>query len=126
MHTMYTFSNFELTDVCSFQKFAEAFTDTFKLSHFRRINDTTISWSASVYGINAFGVTPPEISITFDFDGNNNGYFIMKVRFGFSKTLVYCNKFNSPMAAIDYLNRCVNVIKNRKKRINSIWEEYGF
>jgi len=121
---MYTFSNFELTDVCGFQKFAEAFNGTFELSQFRRINDTTISWETDKYGTRTLGVTSPHVFITLDFDGNDEKYFVMDVKFGNNKN--YCDKFNSPMAALNYLNACVNIIQARKKRVDSIWEEYGF
>ena len=121
---MYTFSNFELTDVRGFKKFAEVFNDTFTLSQFRRINDTTISWNTSTYGFNAFGVVPPNIFIILDFDGNDEKYFAMEVKFGDNKS--YCGKFNSPISALNYLNACVNIIKARKKKVDSIWEEYGF
>lgn len=121
---MYTFSNFELTEVRGFRNFAKVFNDTFELSQFRRINDTTISWNTSTYGSNAFGVTPPNVFIILDFDGNDEKYFVMEVKFGNNKN--YCDKFNSPMAALNYLNACVNIIKARKKKVDSIWEEYGF
>ena len=121
---MYTFSNFELTDVRGFKKFAEVFNDTFTLSQFRRINDTTISWNTSTYGFNAFGVVSPNVLITLDFDGNDGKYFVMEVKFGNSKQ--YCDKFNSPIAALNYLNACVNILQARKKKIDSIWKEYGF
>ena len=121
---MYIFSNFELIDVCGFKKFAEVFNNTFALSQFRRINDVTISWNTSTYGSNAFNVTSPNVFITLDFDGNNKKYFAMEVKFGNNKQ--YCGKFNSPIAALNYLNVCVNIIKARKKRIDDIWYEYGF
>ena len=121
---MYTFSNYELTDACGFQKFAEAFNSTFELSQFHRINDTTISWKTSKYGTRTLGVMSPNVFIILDFDGNDDKYFVMEVKFGNSKE--YRNKFNSPIAALNYLNACVNIIKARKKRVDDIWYEYGF
>lgn len=121
---MYTFSNFELTDMHGFRDFAKVFNDTFELSQFRRISDTTISWDTSIYGSNAFSVTSPNVFIILDFDGNDEKYFVMEVKFGNSKQ--YCDKFNSPIAALNYLNACVNILQARKKKIDSIWKEYGF
>lgn len=121
---MYTFSNFELTDVCGFKKFAEAFNNTFELSQFRRINDTTVSWETGKYGTHTLGVTSPNVFIILDFDGNDEKYFVMEVKFGNNKQ--YCDKFNSPIAALNYLNACVNIIKARKKKVDDIWYEYGF
>lgn len=121
---MYTFSNFELTEVCGFDKFAKAFNSIFELSQFHRINDMTISWETGKYGTRTLGVTSPNVFITLDFDDNDDKYFVMEVKF--SNNSVYCEKFNSPMAALNYLNACVNIIQARKKRVDSIWEEYGF
>ena len=125
---MYTFSNFELTDVSGFQKFAEAFNGTFELSQFRRTNDMTIAWETAKYGTSVPGVPCPIIFITLNFDDNNDKYFVMEVKLG-NETIydtAYCDKFNSPMAALNYLNTCVNIIQARKKRVDSIWGEYGF
>lgn len=121
---MYHFSNFELTSARGFDKFAKAFDGTFELSQFRRISDMIISWETGKYGSHTLGVTSPNVFVTLDFDDNDNRYFVMEVKFG--NESVYCEKFNSPMAALNYLNACVNIIQARKKRVNSIWEEYGF
>lgn len=119
---MYHFSDFELTSVRGFDQFAKAFNGTFELSQFRRINDMTISWETGKYGTRTLGIASPNVFITLDFDDNDDKYFVMEVKFSDS---VYCEKFNSPMAALNYLNICVNVIKARKKKVDSIWEEYG-
>lgn len=121
---MYHFSDFELTSARGFDQFAKAFDGTFELSQFRRINDMTISWATEKYGTRVLGVPSPIVFITLDFDDNDDKYFIMEFKFG--NETVYCEKFNSPMAALSYLNACVNIIQARKKRIDAIWEEYGF
>ena len=121
---MYYFSDFELTSVRGFDQFAKAFDGIFELSQFRRINDMTISWETGKYGTRALGIPSPNVFITLDFDDNYDKYFVIEVKF--NNETVYCKKFNSPMAALKYLNLCVNVIKARKKKVDSIWEEYGF
>ena len=125
---MYHFSDFKLTNVCGFYRFAKEFDGTFELSQFRRINDMTIGWQSTKYGTGVSGVPCPIILITLDFDDDDDKYFVMEVKLG-SGTIydtVYCDKFNSPMAALNYLNACVNIIQARKKRADSIWKEYGF
>lgn len=125
---MYHFSDFELTSARGFDQFAKEFDGTFELSQFSRINDMTICWNSAKYGVCVPGVPSPIICITIDFDHNDDKYFVMEVKFGNGTVYetVYCEKFNSPMTALNYLNSCVNIIQSRKKRIDSIWEEYGF
>ena len=119
---MYHFSDFELTSASGFDQFAKAFNDTFALCQFRRTSDETISWDTGKYG--TLDAVSPYVFITVDFDNNDDNFFVMEVKFG--NGTVYCEKFNSPMAALNYLNSCVNIIQARKKRVDAIWEEYGF
>ena len=121
---MYHFSDFELTSARGFDQFAKAFDGIFKLSQFRRINDMTISWETEKYGTHALGILSPNVFITLDFDDNYDKYFVIEIKFG--NDTVYCEKFNSPITALNYLNICIDAIKTRKKKVDSIWEKYGF
>lgn len=112
------FDNLVNNDV--FYAFANEFNDEVKIDQFRRINDTTISWTKRP----SFSyVCTPNIYIELIFDKNNAPVFELTVKF-FTQVVCF-QKFVTASDAIDYVNNALNSARTRKQYRDEIWSRYG-
>ena len=109
-----------LVDNCTFYNFANKFNGEVKIDQFKRINDTTISWTKSPRLCNSL---TPNIFIELIFDENNVPVFKLIVEF-FDD--IFCfEKFQTVTDAIDYVNNAINSARTRKQYCDKIWSHYG-
>ena len=110
-----------LSDSCMFSNFVKEFNDKVKIDQFRRINDTTISWTEHPrLGYNR----TPNIFIKLVFDEENVPFFELLVKF--SNDIVCFHRFMSPTDAIDYVNSAINSIRERQQYCDELWHLYCF
>ena len=110
-----------LVDNCTFYNFANKFNGEVKIDQFKRINDTTISWTKSPRLCNS---RTPSMSIELTFDENHIPVFKLIVEF-FDD--IFCfEKFQTVTDAIDYVNNAINSARIRKQCRDKIWSHYGF
>ena len=110
-----------LVDNGMFYDFANAFDGKVKIEQFKRINNTTISWTEHPRLGNS---RTPNIFIKLIFDKENVPFFELLVKF--SDYIVCFQKFITANDAIDYVNSAINSVRARKQRRDEIWSRYGF
>ena len=111
-------------DKYAFKKFAEAMKEQeIKVDQFTRISDTDVSWQGYKDMRISHSITPT-IFIRMKINDRQEPYFILEVCFFQQK---YCyQKFDTPIAAIDYLNNAINRSRTHQQIIDNIWAKYGF
>lgn len=110
-----------LIDNGMFYDFANEFDSEVKIEQFKRINDTTISWTEHP----RFGNSRiPNIFIKLVFDENNVPFFELLVKF--SGDIVCFQKLFTATNAIDYINNAIGSVRTRKQYLDEIWSRYGF
>lgn len=109
-----------LVDNCTFYNFANKFNGEVKIDQFKRINDTSISWTKSPRLCNSL---TPDIFIELIFDKNNVPIFELLVKF--SGNIVYRQTFKTATDAINYVNNAINSARTRKQCCDKIWNHYG-
>ena len=110
-----------LVDNSVFYDFANEFDGEVKIEQFKRINDTTISWTEHPRLGNS---RTPNIFIKLVFDENNVPFFELLVKF--SDDIVCFQKFFTAIDAIDYMNNAIDSARTRKQYRDEIWSRYGF
>lgn len=113
------FDNF--VDNAMFYDFANEFNGEVKIDQFKRISDTTISWTERPRLCNS---RTPNIFIKLVFDENGVPVFELLVQF--SDSGVCFQKFVTATDAIDYVNNAINSARTRKRYRDEIWSRYGF
>lgn len=112
-------------DICvddgMFYDFANEFKGDVEINQFKRISDTTISWTEHPRLSNS---RTPNIFIKLIFDENNVPFFELLVQF--SGDMVCFQKFVVATDAIDYVNNAINTARTRKQYRYEIWSRYGF
>ena len=110
-------------DKYPFKKFAEAMKEQeIKIDQFARISDMDVSWQGSKDLYISRSITPT-IFIRMKINDGQEPYFILEVCFSQER---YCyQKFNTPIAAIDYLNNAINQSRTHQQIIDNIWAKYG-
>ena len=110
-----------LVDNSMFYDFSNEFDGDIKIEQFKRINDTTISWTE----LSRLGNSrTPNIFIKLVFDENNVPFFELLVKF--SGDIVCFQKFFTATDAIDYVNNAIDSARTRKQYCDEIWSRYGF
>ena len=110
-----------LVDNYTFYDFANEFNGDIEINQFKRISDTTISWTERPRLGNS---RTPNIFIELIFDENNVPFFELLVQF--SDDMVCFQKFVTATDAIDYMNNAINSARTRKQYRDEIWSRYGF
>lgn len=110
-----------LVNNCTFYNFANKFNGEVKIDQFKRINDTTISWTKSPRLYNS---RTPNISIKLTFEENNVPVFELTIKF--PGNVFYCQRFQTVTDAIDYVNNAINSARTHKQCRDKIWSHYGF
>lgn len=107
-----------------FKEFAVAFGyggRKIELGQFSRINDSTISWNTTAYGVST--LPSPNIFIKMMLD-EQAPYFELTVKFQHS---LHCRKkFKTVEGAIEYVNAAIDTCVKTRNKYDSIWEQYGF
>lgn len=110
-----------LVNDCTFYHFANKFNGEVKIDQFKRINDTTISWTKSPRLYNS---RTPNISIKLTFEENNVPVFKLTIKC--SGNIFYVQRFQTVTDAIDYVNNAINSARTHKQCRDEIWSRYGF
>ena len=110
-----------LVDNSMFYDFANEFEGDIEINQFKRINDTTISWTECPRLTNS---RTPNIFIKLIFDEKNVPFFELLVKF--SSDIVCSQKFVTATDAIDYANNAIGSARTRKQYRDEIWSRYGF
>ena len=109
-----------LVDNRTFYNFANKFNGEVKIDQFKRINDTTISWTKSP---RLYNNRTPNIFIKLIFDKNNVPIFELFVKF--SGKIVCRQTFKTATDAINYVDNAINSARTRKQYRDKIWSHYG-
>ena len=106
-----------------FKKFAEAMKEQeIKIDQFARISDMDVSWQGGKNLYISRSIIPT-IFIRMKINDGQEPYFILEVCFSQER---YCyQKFDTPIAAIDYLNNAINQSRTYQQIIDNIWAKYG-
>lgn len=110
-----------LIDSYIFNIFAIRFKDDVKIEQFRRISNTTISWTEHPQLCN---ISTPNIFIELTFNENNVPVFELSVEF--SEIMVCFQKFKTATDAINHVNNAIYTARTRKQYRDEIWSRYGF
>lgn len=112
------------TNSNAFKQFAKEMEgQNIEANQFARITDTDVSWQGCKNKHLSRSVCPT-IIISLKIENGIEPYFILKVRF--SQELYCLQAFDTPIAAIDYINNAMNQSRTHQLIISNIWEKYGF
>lgn len=112
------FDNF--VDNAMFYGFANEFNGEVKIDQFKRINDTTVSWTERPRLHNN---RTPNIFIELIFDENNTPVFELTIKF--FEDIIELRIFDTATHAIDYVNDAINHARIHKRYCDEIWGRYG-